>query len=408
MFAAAAKTTSSTPAWKTRLKENQAKTLPESKPAPEPESQPDVQESQNKDPAPKLSPVTQQKGLSDDDVSVSISSAASDDSPLVKTSTEPQNLVGKTVDSDSDDDSDSPSEASSPVFSPVNIQKATAKIPIPKYVSTQESDAYSLKKEEARHEHDAPTVLPTDLSSSTYEENLRKQIKETAKTLDSIALDTKIELGELKKKFTTEQDKLRLQYNKKITAERKVSNKQDKEHQKAVDREKEITDNLRAENKRLRATQEKIPKQMKETLASSRSLESANEEVAGHFEQLNAFAKKSQADHDRLVESSRACKDEYLPRYRHELWERQIFLDSETRIKTLYRDCGIEIAKHVEKSRQPDLIEEISTMVLETDAEINPKFDPKLIFANDSDSDSDSDATSDCSSSSSNSDSDSD
>jgi hypothetical protein len=50
----------------------------------------------------------------------------------------------------------------------------------------------------------------------------------------------------------------------------------------------------------------------------------------------------------------------------------------------------VKIAKKIEKSKQADLIEEISSVVLETEGEINPKFDPKLLFGDDSDKDSDS------------------
>jgi hypothetical protein len=64
-------------------------------------------------------------------------------------------------------------------------------------------------------------------------------------------------------------------------------------------------------------------------------------------------------------------------------------------MKNLCRECVLKIAKRTEKSRQSALIEAINTVVIETEAEVNPKFDPKFLFADNSDSDSSSSSSSD-------------
>jgi hypothetical protein len=241
-------------------------------------------------------------------------------------------------------------------------------------------------------------------------ERLQKELEEVTSKVENAASNAEQELADLKKEHEMEKQALRVTFMKDIQAHKKVTEKQDKEHQKMVDQEQQAIEELRAANQKLRATLEKLPRQMAELAASNQSLEKANEEIAGHFDELLKFSKKLQTDQDRLQESSAKCKNEFLPRYRQELWERQQFLNAETKIKNLYRDCMIKIANKIERTSQVDLIEEIATMVLETEGEINPEFDPKLLFAqggknsnddsdsdenNKSDSDSDSDSESD-------------
>jgi septal ring factor EnvC (AmiA/AmiB activator) len=200
-----------------------------------------------------------------------------------------------------------------------------------------------------------------------------------------------------------EKEALRVTYMKDIQAQRKVTEKQDKEFQKVVEKGQKEIEELQEANKRLRSTLERLPRQMAEVVESNESLSQANEEIAGHFQELLKFSKKLQGDHDRLLASSSTCKDEYLPRYRQELWERQQYLNAETKIKNLYRDCMIKISKRVDQSKQVALIEEIANLTLETEGEVNPNFDPNVLFApdkkgsssSDSDSDSDSDSSSD-------------
>jgi len=235
-------------------------------------------------------------------------------------------------------------------------------------------------------------------------DRLRKDIEDIKKKLDNTSVNVKLELADLKKQFNMEKETLRVTYMRDIQSKRKVTEKLDKEHQKLVEQEQKQIEELRAANTRLRATLERLPKQMAEVTASNESLSRANEDIAGHFAQLMKFSKKLQADHARLEESSNKCKEEYLPRYRQELWERQQFLNAETRIKNLYRNCAIKIAKRVDQTKQADLIEDISTMVLETEGEMNPEgFDPTVLSSSHhvarrnymSDSDSDSDSSSD-------------
>lgn len=243
-------------------------------------------------------------------------------------------------------------------------------------------------------------------SPSDKLEWLREQIKDTEKKLQATTVDAKLQVAELRKLFDNEKETMQDDFEERIREQRKLTLEQDKKHEKLLNEEKKIVESLRAENKMLRANVDRLPKQMAETKQSIANLEAANKEIATHTEDLHRFTKKLEADHEKLTESSQQCRDIYLPRYRRELRDRQMALDTETRIKTLYRDCAIKIAKHIgESSRKPDLIEEINALVLETEAEVNPKFDPRVLVASDSDSSSsssssDSDDSSDSDSSS--------
>jgi len=304
------------------------------------------------------------------------------------------------------DDSDSDSSESSSDDSVPLRMTATPKSELANGGTTLQMDAPKTpplteanpEPEPSKEEEETIPSPPKEATPEVYipyVDQLRAKIKETEQAIEKSRLDAKIQMGDMKRNFESEKERLRSSFAPRINAQKKQNEKEDKKNQKLMDEDKKIVDNLREENKRLRATKERIPKQIAEVKQNSASLESANEEIAGHFEQLNTFAKKLQLDHNRLNESNLQCREQYLPRYRQELWERQTHLDSETKIKNLYRNCVRKIRKQMEKSKQADLLEEVNEMVLATEAEINPKFDPKLLFADDSDKSSSSSSSSD-------------
>lgn len=223
---------------------------------------------------------------------------------------------------------------------------------------------------------------------------LRKELEETKKQIENVGLISKQEISELEKEFRNTKETVRFQFMKSIHAQEQQNEELFEEYQEVVDEKQREIDEFRLANQRLRATVAKLPKQIADVKISNSDLMKANEDIAGHIEDLQKFAKKLKMDQKRLIESSDKCKNDYLPRYRHQLWERQEYVNAEIKIKNLYRDCVIKATKRIEKSRQPDLIEKIAMMVLQTEGEVNPKFDPKFLFANDDSSDDDSSCSS--------------
>lgn len=290
------------------------------------------------------------------------------------------------IDGELSDDSDSDSESSSMSHDAVDLEQPPAPT-IPRF---------SLAPLPSNDNSSLPTFVPGDLDPSiTDAASLRQRIQETEKLLEATKLNAKLQMGELRKSFENAKNSMKLVFEEKISVHRRINMKQDQQHKKVMDEGKKIVENLRSENKTLRETKDKYPQQIAAVKKSIASLESANEEVSKHFTELHAFTRKLQADHNKLFESSEQCKNEYLPRYRNELRERQLFLDTETKVKMLYRDCTIRIAKHIEKRKKPELTAMVNDMILETEATVNPKFDPRLLFASDSDSSSSSDSSSD-------------
>jgi hypothetical protein len=234
---------------------------------------------------------------------------------------------------------------------------------------------------------------------------LRQELEDTKKRLENVTVAYKRDLLELEKETASRKETVRFPLMKEIYAQKMKNEKQNKEYQKLIDLQQVESDELRAGNQRFRVTLQRLPKQMAEVIASDQSLEKSNEEIASHLHDLRTFSQKLQNDQDQLLQSSDKCKNEYLPRYRYELWESKQALDAEIKIKNLYRDCNIKITKKIEKSKQVGLIEDVTLMVLETEGDVNPKFDPKFLSKYDIDSD-DSDSDSDDSDSDSDSDSD--
>jgi hypothetical protein len=234
---------------------------------------------------------------------------------------------------------------------------------------------------------------------------LRQELEDTKKRLENVTVAYRRDLVELEKETASRKETVRFPLMKEMYAQKMKNEKQNKEYQKLIDLQQVESDELRVGNQRFRVTLERIPKQMAEVIASDQSLEKSNEEIAGHLHSLRTFSQKLQNDQDQLLKSSDKCKNEYLPRYRQELWESKQALDAEIKIKNLYRDCDIKITKQIERSKQVGLIEDVTLMVIEIEGEVNPNFDPKFLSKYDVDSD-DSDSDSDGSDSDSDSDSD--
>ena len=240
--------------------------------------------------------------------------------------------------------------------------------------------------------------------------NLRRQLEETENKVKDIKRSTMQEISDMEKECNSTKEAIRFRIMKCIHAQGKKNDEKFAAYKEIVDAKQKDIDDLRAANQKLRSTIRKLPKQMSELIFGNQSLVEANEEISGHVEGLSLFDKKLQADQERLYQSSDKCKNEYLPRYRQQLWEGRQHLDSETKTKNLYRDCIIKITKKMEKSKQVSLMEEVASMVVETEGEVNPKFDPQFLDKGDYDvsshayDDSDSSVSSYSSSSSSDSD----
>jgi hypothetical protein len=387
---------------------------PSPKPSPVVAESPVTKKSPLRSPKPKVSPPISQMSP----VKVASSPPALEsEKPTVEKPLEKENktpsvpattLKPKVYESDSDDSSDS-SDDDTPK------KKMPKKVKTPIQIKTTplviQSDKPDLSDDE--EEFQEPTLTKIDApaldrsllvpSGDVILDRLRKELEDTTKKFESVTINAKIELADMKKEFNLEKETLRIHYMKDIQSHKKANEQADKEHQKIVEREQAQVEELKAANAKLRTTLKKLPMQMAEVTLSNEALSKANEDIAGHFAELAKFAKKLQADQDKLQESSQKCKDEYLPRYRQELWDRQQHLNAETKIKNLYRECMIKIHHRIDETNHVGLIEAVATMVLETEGEVNPKFDPKFLsekpkkkgaYDLDSDDDSDSDSSS--------------
>ena len=241
-------------------------------------------------------------------------------------------------------------------------------------------------------------ALEDALVSSKPIEWYQEQIKETEKRLAASMANHKLQKAELKKLVDRRKESLTDVFEGRMEARVRMGAKLDKTFQKAYEDEQKIVESLRKENKRVRGEVNKLPRQIIETKNSIVAVEAANKDIEEHLESLGKFAKKLERDHEKLQASSTKCRDEYLPRYRNELRSREAHIDIETSIKNLYRNCILKISRHIKK---PELQEAINEMILETEADVNPRFDPAVLFDSDSESDSDSDSDSTSSSSSS-------
>ena len=247
-----------------------------------------------------------------------------------------------------------------------------------------EQTAVPIKKEvpvpiSPRRSSQAPVKSNEDQIADMKLIELRKKVEEAKDRLKNIEQDTKQEIVDMEKNYADTKDAIKVRIMKCIHAQGKKNDERYAAYKSVVDAKQKEIDELRAGNTRLRNTLQKLPKQMADMVFSNQAMEEANKEIAGHIEGLTKFDKKLQADQEKLTHSSNKCKNDYLPRYRQQLWEGKQHLDSETKTKNMYRDCVIKIAKRMEKCKQVDLMEEIASMVVETEGEVNPNFDPEFL-----------------------------
>lgn len=248
--------------------------------------------------------------------------------------------------------------------------------------------------------------LEDSLVSTHTADWYRDQINETEKRLQASLVNHKLQQAELTKLVDRKKESMGDIFEGKMDVRRRMGAKQEKTFQKAYDEEQKIVESLRKENKRVRGEVNKLPRQILEIKNSIIGLEAANEEIEGHLESLGKFSKKLERDHEKLQASSAKCRDVYLPRYRNELRQRETHIEIETRIKNLYRSCILKISRSLGERKRIELQEIANDLILETEADVNPKFDPKVLFESDSESDSSSSDDSDSDSSSNDSDSD--
>ena len=301
----------------------------------------------------------------------------------------PRTPVSRDLESDSDTDSDSDDD----IRGAFNLSGRLEADDLP---SAEIDFSVDDDKETMKFIFALEDALVTAKPIEWYQE----QIKETEKRLAASMTNHKLQKADLKKLVDRRKESLTDVYEGRMEARVRMGAKLDKTFQKAYEDEQKIVESLRKENKRVRGEVNKLPRQINETKNSIVSIEAANKEIEEHLESLGKFAKKLERDHEKLQASSTKCRDEYLPRYRNELRSREAHIDIETSIKNLYRNCILKISRHVKK---PELQEAINEMILETEADVNPKFDPAVLFDSESDSD-DSDSDSDSTSSSSSSD----
>jgi len=205
-------------------------------------------------------------------------------------------------------------------------------------------------------------------------------------------------IAKLKKEFEAKKKELDNEFAPQINEIKQQIEKSERTNENLQHGAQKIIDKLRGENKKLRAEADKYPPQILELRQKNYSLEKTNKNVADTYEGLKKMTKKLEGDHEKLHAQNTKCRDEYLPKYRAELRMRQKHIDGEIEIKCIYRDTVIKITNRVTQDRDADLIEAITNMVIDIEGELNPKFDPKILFADESDSsddDSDDDSDSD-------------
>jgi len=275
-------------------------------------------------------------------------------------------------------------------------------------------EAARLKMVDEEGEGTDPFATPTPKTP----DELRAEIDESKKKLKELNEKQKKDLAELKRKEKDGKKEWDETFGAKIDGNRKEMQRKENYHNQIHGGAQKIMNKLREENQGLRATATKFPKQNKELKRSNNVIGRTTEQILMQIEVFKEFCDKLKHDQDKLQISSNIIRDEYIPFYRNEKFEKQEQVDLENKIRHLYRDAMLKVCKRIVNTREVDLIEDVSLKILEVEGEFNPSFDPAVLFVREdgesarkksnSDSDSDSSSDDDSSSSSSSSDSDSD
>ncbi|KAL3930587.1 MAG: hypothetical protein SGBAC_011700 [Bacillariaceae sp.] len=265
--------------------------------------------------------------------------------------------------------------------------------------SVPDFDAINAIKERRKKERgnkEEPKAEPIidsffDTPSSKDAKELKNEIDTVNDQIDDSEKQKQNELVKLKKEFDAKKKELDKEFGPQIEEIKGQIAKSARTNENLQSGAQKIIEKLRGENKKLRAEAEKYPPQILELRQKNYNLEKTNKNVAYTHDGLKKMAKKLEADHEKLHAQNEKCRDEYLPKYRSELRMRQKHIETEQEIKEVYRETAVKIANRVTQTRDADLIETITDMIIDIEGELNPKFDPMILFADESD-DSDDDS----------------
>jgi len=247
---------------------------------------------------------------------------------------------------------------------------------------------------------------------------LREELEEVKKKMKESKEILKKQLKELEQNAKDKKQEYKESIGADIDDRVAQTRRNERHHQHIQAGAQKIMAVFREKNQGLRAIATRLPKQNKELKRTNNAYDRTTQQILMQNEALQQFCDKLQQDQEKLQIASNIHRDEYIPFFRKEIYEKQEQVDLENKIRNIYRKAMLKVCKRiVNGTKEVEMIEELTSKILEVEGQFNPSFDPSVLFVredgtkagDDSDSDSDGDDGDDSSSSSSSSsDSDSD
>merc|ERR1719223_2626426 len=200
------------------------------------------------------------------------------------------------------------------------------------------------------------------------EEDLANQLDKMKEELVKAEDQRKRELEDAKFQFEQEMEEYKEKLEDQLRAESKKHG-ESAQQQTLIDESGKIIEYLRKENMKLRGQVETMKRDYKSLKENNSRLMEANASASNSFNQLNDHAKGLNATNARLIKNVDTYKKQPV-KMKEDLKNRQAFYLAEAHARVAYQKTLAKIVAQVQdKSRNPQLIEDVVIWALECEAE---------------------------------------
>eukprot|EP00980_Cylindrotheca_fusiformis_P028968 scaffold22680_cov107-Cylindrotheca_fusiformis.AAC.37 len=173
-------------------------------------------------------------------------------------------------------------------------------------------------------------------------EKNEKEIKRIEKKLAKISKDTKSDLKAMKKEHSDKKKELKRKM-------RELRDGPGKQSQKIKEQGENMISYLKEENKKYRQQQKSLEKDQLMLEKQFDLLTEKSAQINKNFQSLQNFVVQTNQSIQKNEIASQKCRHRYLPRYRKDLAERNLYCAVEYRVKTLYQKKIQQILKEIER-----------------------------------------------------------
>jgi hypothetical protein len=177
-----------------------------------------------------------------------------------------------------------------------------------------------------------------------------EEMKKINKTIEKMPKKTKSDIKEMKQEYALKKKELKRRCRKQIKEE-------DEKLQRVKKSGQDMVKYLQAENQKSRILQQNLQREQNVLEKQFKLVTAMSEEISANFSSLKQWVDTKNVAIQKHEAADHKCRHRYLPKYREDLAQRNMYCIAEFRIKECYRKQLKKIIKEIEaKSKDPSLV----------------------------------------------------